>query len=811
MQNILRSLLVLLILVLGSCSFFDLFSDDGIVSVDSNQGLNSYLTFKAKIDYTKMGPDVEDSLKDVRPVLLWHVVGTFTHYYAQNITDYTIDSTGMYHFDFRNSPVPEILTSQGTAVGKLWFFENKNGSGEFTSNDFYHSEIEKLVDSILTVEAEMLVELNSLKEFAIVYDIPFDISQAECHFFFNSQSDIYWQEHNGRKDTIYNSQTFYFNPDLHTWGLIEPETIFNVLIDEYFGLLQNNNRYESFVYQRGYSPMSSIETIVVNDSVVKYVFNGEKGRIHPDLQFSEAYSKQKKVVLSKRLQINFLKKELYYKRQHALVPHENFPLTRERENQNWLVGMCYEYFFLFIDSPDQLQVVTESVNKGAMTIETDKLHTGYNVFYGWRFARNFHGITQEELDFDSILNVEHGQNWRDYQPDVNAVDPGIDQSFDISTLAPLVGTYRVEGKNYVAALYTVENEFWLYLSPELATFLEIYDFGLLKLVPTINSGTFKSPQFNNLIVTVRGQELYISFHELDKSVLVKSETPVPHEEDLLKRIQITQGYQYQVSEVSMDFYRGAYTYSYDMAVNISPNYSLYHTPGIFPNNILQYAITHENYNGGQSLTFPLYPIGNNQFYNPDIAMSVNFNKYDDGFYYKTEVTDYSGTRSWYNRDYIPKTASTVQNVPTVIANNSVSNNEGVQNPNIALIPCSSILQSGSGVVTSVSNDSVESWYIDDSDDFIEFTFNVPAGLYHLTIQACSESSIVPTYFSIFGGDASGPLVEIQEETSITFNHSIITIDAIIVKDSPYRIKVSPVNTLGYMPKIAFDLYALKKQ
>ncbi len=801
----------MVLLVLGSCSLFDLFSDDGIISVDSTQDLKSYLTFKAKIDYTKMGPDVEDSLKDVRPVVLWHVVGTFTHYYVQNITDYTIDSTGVYHFDFKNSPVPDILTSQGTAIGKLWFYENKNGSGEFSINDLYHPEDQKLVDSMFTLEAEMLDELNTLKEFAIEYDVPVDLSPAECHFFYNSLSGIYWQEHNGRKDTIFNSKEFYFNPDLYAWGLIRPNSIHDIIIEEYFFLLQNNNRYENFVYQRGYSKMPAMETLVVNDSIVKYVFIGEKGRIHPNLQFSAAYSRQKITLLAKLFQANFLKKELYYKRQHSPTPFENYPLTSERENQNWLLGMCYEYFFLFIDSPDQLGVITESVNKGSMTIETDKLHTGYNVLYGWRFARNFHGITQEELSADSVMNIEHGHNWRDYQPDVNAFDPGIDRSYDFSELAPFVGTYRVEGKNYVASLYTIDNECWLYLSPELATYLEIYDFGLLKLVPTITPGTFKSPQFNNLIITVRGQELYISYHELDKSVLVKSEIPVPHEEVLQRQIRKTQAYQYQILETSVDFYRGAYTYSFDMAVNISPNYSIYHGSGMFPNNILQYSIIHENYNGGLPLTFPLYPVGDNEFYNPDIGMSFLFNQYDDGLYYKTEVTDYSGTRSWYNRDYIPKPASAVQNVNPVVSNLAVSNHEGVPNPNLALIPCSTVLQSGSGMVTSVSNDSAESWYIDDSNDYIEFTLNVPAGLYHLTIQACSESSFVPTYFAIYGGDGLDPLLEIQQETPITFNNSIIIIDAIIVKDTPYSIKVSPVNSLGKMPKIAFDLYALKKQ
>ncbi|MGL1934922.1 MAG: hypothetical protein OCD01_07875 [Fibrobacterales bacterium] len=788
----------------------ELFTDDGVIPAQSDDDLEPYLQFKATIDYTKMEPDREDSLGDVRPVLIWHMVGNFNHYYIQNISEYTIDSSGVYHFDLKQEPIPEIFEDKATAVGKLWFFENTNGSGQFTLEDMYHPDDRSFVDTLLALDKEIGLLNSQLKEFSHYNESPAPMAEADVRFYLNYKSGILWQEYNDIKDTLISSEIAEGYSELINLGVLFPKGYYDLALSETRAIYQQHNKYEEFVFDRQYDDLPKIDTTIVNDSVSVLHLKAESGRLHPNQQYLASYVAKKNELFKKRMAFDVKSRMLYYLRTNSSFPYENSPLDFKRTNRNSLVAFSYEYFFFFIESRNALDTVARSVNKGYLSIDTQYFTTGYNVLYADRYSRVFNGLELSEFRKDSILIAEHGQSWRDYQPSLSGYDPVVDQKYDFNTIVPLVGVYKSPQKNLTVEIIQKDSSCWLALDAITAEYFGLGNVTLFKMVPTKSEGTFKSAELNNLVMTLDGNAVKLSYVSVDKTVIPRSEGSASLNDTIETYIEGHETLTYEMPQIDMVDYRGSYSGGGEFAINISPDDNPLLVSGGYTNNILSYSLVFESERAGQTPELSLYPFDLHRFFSPSTGVTIDFNTYNGSDFYKLVVKDQVGERSFYNKNYTPLSARAVQSLPYLGADQVIESNSGKVHPE-AWFDCDTYLYNGVGIVESLYNSGEESWYVDDYSDYLLLNLSGYSGRYQLSVESCVRDNLnTPIYFKVLGGSALSSLIEIQQETPVSRNNPTLFIDAITVESENYYIKIIPVNSLGFMPWVAFSGFTLKQ-
>ncbi|MGL1901885.1 MAG: hypothetical protein OCC49_07110 [Fibrobacterales bacterium] len=801
---------VILIGLLSGCFLTDLFTDDGVIPVYSDDDLDPYLQFKATIDYTKMAPDREDSLGEVRPVLIWHMVGDFNHYYPQNISEYTVDSSGVYHFTLKQEPIPDIFNDNATAIAKLWFFENSNGSNQFTLEDMYHPDDRIFVDTLLVLEKEIVTLNNQLREFSHYSEDHAPMAEADVRFFLNYKSGVMWQEYNDIKDTLITHEIAEGYTELINLGALVPKEYYDLALIETRAIYQQHNKYEAFVFDRQYDDLPKIDTTIVNDSVSVLTLKGEQGRLHPNQHYLRSYITKKNELYKKRMAFDLKSRMLHYLRTNSSFPYEDTPLDNSRPERNSLVAFSFEFFFFFIQDHNALDTIVRSVNKGYLSIDTQHLTTGYNLMYADRYSRVFNGLELTAFQKDSVLIAEHGQTWREYQPNLSAYDPVVDQEYDFANVTPFAGVYYNAQKNLTVEVVQKDSSCWLSLEQSTAEYFGLGNVTLFNMVPTKNEGTFKSSELNNLVMTLDGNAVKVSYLSVDKTIIPRSVGTPSLNDTIEAYIAAHQTLSYVTPQVDMVSYRGSYSNGGEFAINISPDDNPLLASGGFVNNILSYSLIYEDNRTGQTPELVLHPIGLHRFYSPSTGLEIEFHSYNGSDFYKLVVIDQMGGRSFYNKKYTPLSAQAVQDLPHVGAGQVMISSSGKEHID-AWFDCDTYLYGGVGVVESLYNSGEESWYVDDLEDYLLLNLAGYSGQFQLTIESCIRDGLYSSiYFKVLGGSSLNTLTEIQHETAVSKLNPTLFVDAIAVESENYYIKITPVNSLGFMPWVAFSGFTLKQ-
>jgi hypothetical protein len=807
-------LLLISLFVFSSC----IFSDDGVITSDKPLEPTPYVTLRVNVDFKNMPLELERRIVELRPVLIWHMLGNNNQYFLQQLNDFSRDSSGVFHIKIQAPPSDSVFSAFSAPIGKIWFFDNRNGSGVFTESDMYHP-----MDKAYTVQIDSLESLY-YQEFdkLLAYAYKFEESQLlNYEFYYDTASGFMWQQYEDEwRDTLFNWNEIEVDSTLFPSAEGKKLSTVRDFLSKLRKVYRNHNKYERFIYQRGFRNDVAFEESLGYGSVLKFEM-----RDVPSL-FSRYSSKKEEYGncfsrMSKYL-IEFILKESIQVKNRKYISESNwedYPLNSQIDGKNWLTGMSYEYYLLYMSGQSEVELLNEAISgNGLMSITNGVIHGGYNIYYADVASRDYEWITPSTLYSDSVVEVKSATSWRKYQPDIF----GFNNTFVADTVDSLLavdisGSYKVDYKEFTLELTAVNKELWLYLPSATAKYMGVPDLGYFRLKPTNFSGVYKSALFLDLSVKITttstgvfaGLGYRTDSREVFKRVSDLSSTNM----DYISRVQdFHQTYPaLNYKEEQMTAFRGIYSLSLSSEdINITPDVEYTSSGKII--NVLNISSYKKNMGDNASLSYTLYPYNDSIFYNPDIGAIYEFKKYlGSEIYHKIEFSDHLGKRSLYNSEYRPRDASHISGQAPIFNIGGVINSQsGAPYPYSSIFGCLTVVKGGHGVIRELSNSGEDGWYLDDLEDYMLVELTAISGRIHFTMNICFDNALAGAYLKVEGGESLSSLKELQDEMRYPNEGVALTINPVLVTSDPYYIKITPVNSLGFMPKVAFDNYVIKQ-